>query len=119
MQHVVLINPHRPRLQRITHTQRGIEVGSMHGGGEPVGGGVSETDGILFGLEFRDRADGAEDLFLHYFHVFAYVAEDGGLDEVAFFAVALAAGLDLRAFFSAGVDVAGWVVRMWVAWGER
>lgn len=78
----------------------------MYSGGQTIGGGVTEADSILFGLEFRDGADGTEDLFLHYLHVFADVGEDGGLDEVAFLAVALAAELYFGAFLFAGVDVA-------------
>ena len=79
----------------------------MDCGGETVGGGVSETDGILFGLEFGDGADGAEDLLLHDLHVFADVGEDGWLDEVALVAVTLAADFDLGTLLLAGVDVAG------------
>ncbi len=78
----------------------------MDCGCEPVGGGVSETDGVLFRLEFRDGADGAEDLFLHDLHVFADVGEDGWLDEVTFLAVTLAANFDFGALLLAGVDVA-------------
>lgn len=43
---------------------------------------------------------------MHDLHVFRYVAEDGGLDEVAFGAVAFAAGFDLGAGFFAFFDVA-------------
>ena len=78
----------------------------MDCGGETVGGGVSEADGVLFGLEFSDGADGAEDLFLHDLHVFADVGEDGWLNEVTFFAVTVAADFDLGALLLAGVNVA-------------
>ena len=78
----------------------------MDGAGKTVGGGVTEADGVIFGLEFGDRADGAEDLFLHDLHVFADVAENGWLDVIAFVAVTLAADFDFGAFFFAGVDVA-------------
>ena len=82
----------------------------MDCGGETVGGGVSETDGVLFSLEFGDGADGAEDLFLHDLHVFADVGEDGWLDEVTFIAVTPAADLDFGALLLTGVDVAGEVL---------
>ena len=82
----------------------------MDSGGETVGGGVSETDGVLFGLEFGDGADGAEDLFLHDLHVFADVGEDGGLDEVTLVAVTLAADFHFGTLLLAGVDVAGAVL---------
>ena len=78
----------------------------MDCGGKTVGGGISETDGILFGLEFSDGADGAEDLFLHDLHVFADVGEDGWLNEVTFFAVTVTADFDLGALLLAGVNVA-------------
>lgn len=77
----------------------------MDSGGETVGGGVAETDGIFFGLEFGDRAHGAEDLFLHDLHVLADVGEDGGLDEVTLCAVAFAADFDLGAGFLAFINV--------------
>ena len=78
----------------------------MDRGGKTVGGGVSETDGVLFGLEFGDGADGAEDLLLHDLHVFADVGEDGWLDEVTFLAMTLAANFDFGALLLAGVNVA-------------
>ncbi len=78
----------------------------MDGSGETVGGLVAELDGLLLGGELGDGADGAEDLLLHDLHVGADVGEDGGLDEVALVAVALAAGLDLGALLLAGLDVA-------------
>ena len=70
----------------------------MHGRGKAVSSDVPETDGVGLVFEFRDAADGAEDLFAHDFHVFADVAEDGGLDEVAGGAVAGAADFDFCAF---------------------
>lgn len=112
MQDIILIHPDRARPQRIAHTDRGVEVGGVDRGGETVGGGVAHADGVGLVFEFRDRADGAEDFFLHYLHVFADVAEDGRLDEVAFFAVALAADFDFRAFFFAAVDVSISIVRL-------
>ena len=107
VQHIVLIDPNRARPQRIADPDRGVDARGMDRGGETVGGDVTEADGLGFVFEFRNRADGAEDFFLHDFHVRGDVAEDGGLDEVAFFAVAFAAGFDFGAFFFAGVDVAG------------
>ena len=78
----------------------------MNGGGETVRGVVAEFDGVLLVLEFRDAADGAEDLFFDDPHVGSDVGEDGGLDEIPFFAVAFAAGDDLGAGVLAVLDVA-------------
>ena len=106
MQHIILVNPDGARAQRIANTNRRVQVTRVDSGGKTVGGGVPETDGVFFGFEFGNGANGAEDFFLHDLHIFRDAAEDGGLDEVAFFAVALAADFDLGAFFAAGVDVA-------------
>ena len=113
MQHVVLIDPDGTRPQRVADFNGGVDVGSVDRGGEAVGGDVAEADGVGLVLELGDGADGAEDLFLHDLHVFGDVAEDGGLDEVAFFAVAFAAGFDFGTCFFAGVDVAKGDVRQW------
>ena len=77
----------------------------MDGGGETVCGGVAKTDGILLVLKFGNRADGAENFFLHDLHVFADIGEDSGLDKVAFLAVTLTAGFDLCALFLPNIDV--------------
>lgn len=105
MQHIILIHPHRARLQRVANPDGGVQVGGVHGSSEPISGRVADADGVLLVLELGDGADGAEDFFLHDLHIFADVGEDGGLDEVAFFAVALAANFDFGAAFFAGVDV--------------
>ena len=78
----------------------------MDGRSQTIGGGVAQADALFFGLEFSDRAHGAENLFLHYFHVFADAGEDGGLDEVTLFAVALATDFDFRSLLLPGVNVA-------------
>ena len=57
-------------------------------------------------LKLDDNADGAEDLLAHDLHVGLRLGEDGGLDEEALRAEALAAEVDLRALLLARVDVA-------------
>ena len=106
MQHIILVNPHSARSQRIANPDSSIQIAGVDSAGETIGGCVAEADGISFGLEFRNGADGPEDLFLHDLHVFADATEDRRLNEVALFAVALAADFDLGAFGAAGVDVA-------------
>ncbi len=110
MQHVVLVDPDGSGAQGVADPDGGVETGRVDGGGEAVGCGIAETDGVFFGLEFGDGADGAEDLFLHYLHVFGDAREDGRLDEVALFAVALAADFDFGALFLTGVNVAASVL---------
>lgn len=112
VQHVVLVNPHGPGPQGIADSDGCVQVGGVYGAGEAVCRHVSDANGVFLGLEFGDGADGAEDFFLHDFHVFADVGEDGGLDEVAFFAMAIASYFHLGAFFLTGVNVAG----MYVIW---
>ncbi len=110
MQHVVLVDPDGSGAQGVADSDGGVETGCVDGGGEAVGCGIAETDGVFFGLELGDGADGTEDLFLHYLHVFGDAREDGRLDEVALFAVALAADFDFGALFLTGVNVAAFVL---------
>ncbi len=106
VEHVVLVNPDGTSAEGIRDTDGGVQVAGVDSGGETVGGCVAEADGILFRLEFGDRADGAEDLFLHDLHVFADAGEDGGLDKVSLVSVTLATNFELGALFLAVVDVA-------------
>ena len=110
MQHVILVHPDGASLQGVADSDGGVEAGRVNGGGETVGGGVAEADGVVFGLELGDGADGAEDFFLHYLHVFGDAGEDGRLDVVALFAVAFAADFDFGALFLAGVNVSAFIL---------
>jgi hypothetical protein len=77
-----------------------------------VGGAVAEFDGVFLGLELGNGADGAKDLFLHDLHVVGDVTENGGLDEVALLALALAANLDGSTGLLAVLDVANYGVSL-------
>jgi hypothetical protein len=107
VQGVVGVDPDGTRLEGVGDLDGGVEVLGVQGGGEAVGGGVAELDGLLLGLELGDRADRAEDLLLHDLHVFCDVGEDGGLDEVALVTLALAASLDGGTGVLACLDVPG------------
>lgn len=107
VQHVVLVDPHGPGPQGIADSDGGVQISRVNGAGETVSRRVSDPNGVFLGLEFGDGADGAEDFFLHDFHVLADVREDGRLDEVAFFAMAVASDFHLGAFFLTSVNVAG------------
>lgn len=61
--------------------------------GQTISGAVANADSILLGLELGNGADRAEDLLLHDLHVLGDVGEDGGLNEVALVALALATSL--------------------------
>jgi len=50
--HVVLVNPDGSGLQRVGDTDSCVKVGGVDGGGETIGGGIAELDGVLLGLEF-------------------------------------------------------------------
>lgn len=110
VQHVVLVHPDGPRPQGVADPDGGVEARGVDGGGEAVGGGVAEADGVVFRLELGDGADGAEDLFLHNLHVFRDAGEDGRLDEVALFAVALPADLDFGALLLTRIDISAFAL---------
>ena len=110
VQHVVLVHPDGSGAEGVADSDGGVEAGGVDGGGEAVGRRVAEADGVVFVLELGDGADGAEDFFLHDLHVFRHAREDGRLDEVALFAVALAADFDFGALFPAGVDIAAFAL---------
>ena len=105
MQHVVLVHPDGSGPQGVADSDGSVQARRVDGGGETIGCGVAKTDGVFFGLEFGNRADGAEDLLLHYLHVFRDTGEDGWLDEVALFAVAFASDFDFGALFLTGINV--------------
>lgn len=106
VQGVVGVHPHGSGTERIRDLDGGVQVLGVDGGRETVGGGVAETDGLLLGLELGDGADRAEDLLLHNLHVLGDVGENGGLDEVALVALAVATDLDLGTGLLACLDVA-------------
>ena len=105
VQGIVGVDPNGTGLELVGDVDGGVEVGGVDGGGETIGGAVADLDGLLFRREFGDRADGAEDLFLHDLHVFADAGEDGRLDEVALGSLALTTNLDLGAGLLAFTDV--------------
>ena len=106
MEGVVGVHPHGSGLQRIGDFDSSVQVLGVDCSGETVGGLVAELDGFVLGLELGDGADGAEDLFLHDLHVLGDVGEDGGFDEEALVALAVAADFDSGACVLAGLDVA-------------
>lgn len=105
MEHIILIYPHRPRLQFRADADRRIQILRVHRGREPVCRRVAHPHCVVLGLELGNRAHGAKDLVLHDLHVLAHVAEHGRLDEVPRVAGAGATNLDFGAFFLARVDV--------------
>src|SRR5690606_32425585 len=62
VRHDPLVEPHHPRLERLAHPQRAVEVTGEDVGDEPVGGVVGEGHRLVLGVERRDRRDGPEDL---------------------------------------------------------
>jgi len=103
---VVCVNPDGTSLERVGDLDGGLEVGGVHSGGETVCGVVGALDHLLLGVELGDCADGTENLFPLNLHVLSDVGEDGGLDEVALGALALATSLNGSAALLSVVNVA-------------
>ena len=89
VEHVVLVDPDGTSTERIRDTNSGVEVLGVDSGGKTVSGVVASLDDLLLGLKLRNRADRAEDFFLHDLHVFSDIGEDGRLNEVSLVAVTL------------------------------
>ena len=106
MKGVVCVDPDGTCAECIGDLNGGVQVGGMDGSGETVGAAVADADGVFLGGEFGNRADRAEDFFLHDLHVLRDVAEDGGLNEVASVSLALAANLNLRTSLLAIIYIA-------------
>ena len=104
-EHVVAVDPDGARLEPVGHSDGGVEVCGVDGGGKTVGGLVASFDDLVFSLELAYRADGAEDLLLHNLHVVADTGEDGWLDEVALVALALTTSLNLGARLLSALNV--------------
>jgi hypothetical protein len=103
---VVGVDPDSARTERVSDLNSSGEVGSVDRGGKTVGSVVTDLDDVGLGLELGDCADRAEDLFLLDLHVFGYVGEDCGFDEVTLVTLAVAAGFDGCAGLLALLDVA-------------
>ena len=106
MQRIIRIHPHGARAQRIRHLDRRVQIARVHRRRQAVRRLVADGDGLGAVLELADAAHGAEDLLLHDLHVLGDVGEDGGFDEVALVALAVAADFHLGAGLFAGFDVA-------------
>lgn len=106
VQGVVAVHPDGSGIQPVAHTDGSVEVLCVDGSGKAVVGVVGGLDDVLLGLEPGNGAHGAEDLLLHDLHLGGDSGENGGLDEVALVAVALAARLDSGALLLARLDIA-------------
>lgn len=106
VQGVVAVHPDGSSVQPVADADGSVEVLGVNGGGQTVVGVVGGLDDVLLGLEPGDGANGTEDLLLHDLHLGGDAGEDGGLDEVALVAVALATRLDGGTLILTGLDVA-------------
>lgn len=100
------VDPDGTSPEVIADTDGSVEVLGVDSGGKTVVGVVAKLDNLLLGGELGDSANGAENLLTHDLHVGLDVGEDGGLDEVALVAVALATDLDSSTLLLTGLDVA-------------
>jgi len=99
MQRVVCVDPDGARAEGIRNLDSGGEASGVQRSGKAISGAVCDVDDLGLVLELCDCTDGTEDFFLLDLHVFRDVGEDGGLDEEAFFAFALAPGFYSCALF--------------------
>lgn len=102
---VVAVDPDGSGLELVGGADGTGDVAREDGGGETVHRVVGLGDDVGLVLELGHDDDGAEDLLLDDAHVGLDVGEDGGLDEEALGAVALASGVDGRALLLAALDV--------------
>lgn len=93
-------------MQLVRNPNRTRHITREHSSRKTVDRVVRLVDNVVLVFEFSDGDDGPEDLFLDDLHLGLDVGEDGGLDEVAFVAVALATKGDGRTLGFAGLDVA-------------
>ena len=105
VERVRAVDPGRSGMQPVCNAQGPVDALAEDGGGETVVRVVRLPDDVVLVVELDNDTDGAEDLLAHDLHVGLCLGEDGGLDEEAFGAVALAAEVDLCALLFARVDV--------------
>jgi len=106
LQLVVAIDPTGSGFEAVGDLDGGVEVLGVDGGGETVAGRVADLDDLVDILELGDRSDRSEDLLVHNLHVRGHIREDGGLNEVALFAVPLSSNLDDGSLLLSVFDVA-------------
>ena len=94
-----------PRIEPMRRINSVGQVLREHSGSQPINRVVRLLDHIVFLFELDDDIDGIEDLFLDDLHGWVNVGEDGGLDEVAFCSLTLAADLNCGACLLSGLDL--------------
>lgn len=106
MQIIVSVNPDCAGLETSGDLSNGIDVGRVNASRQSIQSLVGHFDGIVFGLETGDTANGTEYLFLHDLHVFVHIGEDRRLDEVTNITKTLATHFDFGTVLLASIDVA-------------
>src|SRR5580704_645275 len=97
-----VIDPDDSGAKCLHHAKSFEDVARPNGGGEAVGSGIGNADGIGFVFEGDNRGDGAEDFFLGDASGIVHVVENCGLDVKTFgeCSGAASAGGELGFFFA-------------------
>jgi len=106
VKHVVLVDPDGTSTEIVGDTDGSVEVGGVYRSGKTIVGVVTSLDDLLLSLKLGDRADRAEDLFLHDLHVLSDIREDGWLNEVSLVTVSLTSSDDGSTFILTLLDIA-------------
>ena len=101
------LHPDCTGAESIRNTDGSIEVSGVHCRSKSVRGRVANADPILNRLEFGNRANRAENLFLHNLHIFTDIRKDCGLDEIAFLSMTLATNFNLGTGFLTCINISG------------
>lgn len=105
MDSIVLIDPHRTRLDLVRDLDGGLEVFGVNTGGQSVGSVVGGLDNLLRRVELCNYTYWTEDFFPYDVHVAGDAGKDGRLHEVTRTIDSMASDFDLGAGLFAGIDV--------------
>jgi len=106
VEHVVLVDPDGTSTEVVGDTDGSVEVAGVYRSGKTIVGVVTGLDDLLLSLKLGDRADRAEDLFLHDLHVLGDIREDGRLNEVSLVTVSLTSSNNGSTFLLALLNIA-------------
>lgn len=105
MDSVVLVHPHRTRLDLVRDLDGGLEVFGVDTGGQSVGSVICGLDNLVGRVELGNYTYWTEDFFPYNVHVAGDAGKDGWLHEVTWAIDSVTPDFDLGAGLFAGIDV--------------